>query len=294
MVDTTGTIVHLRQPLNATRIPAVGIEGRVRELKRADGKKAGFWEEFESLQQMETKHLYSRKEGQKPGNRNKNRYKNILPFDDTRVILQCPPWPHDYINANYVRPTEDVFEGCSKSYIATQGCLPSTTADFWWMVWQERSRVIVMTTKEFERSKSKCAHYWPDPGEVKELTSGEESSGVNRTSSPGGGGGIITMRLSHVKEMTNKDFTLREFLLSKDGDDGPARTIFQFHFQAWPDHGVPEDPGCVLNFLSEVNRRQDEFIAEAGPIVVHCSAGIGRTGTFILIDLLVDQVRLQS
>ena len=102
MVDTTGTIVHLKQPLNATKIPASGIDIRVKELNRENGKKAGFWEEFESLQQQEIKHLFSRKEGQKPCNRQKNRYKNILPFDHTRVVLQ-PPWPHDYINANFIR-----------------------------------------------------------------------------------------------------------------------------------------------------------------------------------------------
>lgn len=101
MVDTTGTIVRLKQPLNATKIPAAGIEMRVKELNRENGKKAGFWEEFESLQQQEIKHLFSRKEGQKPCNRQKNRYKNILPFDHTRVVLHSP-WPHDYINANFI------------------------------------------------------------------------------------------------------------------------------------------------------------------------------------------------
>jgi tyrosine-protein phosphatase non-receptor type 11 len=266
MVDTTGKIVHVKQPLNATRIPASGIEVRVKELQRENGKKAGFWEEFESLQQQEVKHLFSRKEGQLPANRHKNRYKNILPFDHTRVILK-EPWPHDYINANYIRPEGEIFEDCEKCYIATQGCLPSTTADFWYMIWQENSRVIVSTTKEFERSKSKCAHYWPDPSEVKELDGG--------------------MRITHQKESTSTDFTLREFVLTRNDEE---RIIYQFHFNAWPDHGVPDDPGCVLNFLSEVNTRQ-QSIEGAGPIVVHCSAGIGRTGTFIVIDLIIDQVR---
>lgn len=152
MVDTTGTIVHLKQPLNATRIPASGIDVRVKELQRENGKKAGFWEEFESLQQQEVKHLFSRKEGQKQANRYKNRYKNILPFDHTRVILK-EPWPHDYINANYISPEGEIFEDCQKCYIATQGCLPSTISDFWFMIWQENSRVIVSTTKDVERSK---------------------------------------------------------------------------------------------------------------------------------------------
>ncbi|ROT67290.1 putative tyrosine-protein phosphatase corkscrew [Penaeus vannamei] len=233
MVEQSGTVVPLKMPFNATRINARGIDSRVRELSRRRQTsfdpslqkehqgptmgKAGFWEEFESLQQQECKQLYSRKEGQKPENRNKNRYKNILPFDHTRVILRDtdPGIPgSDYINANLITSEEDLGSE-AKTYIATQGCLPSTCADFWWMIWQENTRVIVMTTKEVERGK------------------------------------------------------------------------------AWPDHGVPSDPGCVLNFLHDVNKRQEE-ITSAGPIVVHCSAGIGRTGTFIVVDMILDQIKRQG
>ncbi|ODM92888.1 Tyrosine-protein phosphatase non-receptor type 11 [Orchesella cincta] len=264
MIDTMGTIVRLKQPLNA-KIPASGIQARVDELTRENGKKAGFWEEFESLQLQEVKHLFSRKEGQKGANRNKNRCKNILPFDHTRVVLRTP-WPHDYINANYIMPEDEVFEGSKKCYIATQGCLPSTVADFWYMVWQENSRVIAMTTKETERGKVKCHHYWPDAGKDLEWEG---------------------MKLSCQKENTNTDFILREILMKYNSEE---RIIYQFHFHAWPDHGVPDDPGCVLNFLSEVNIRQ-EALEDAGPIIIHCSTGIGRTGTFIVVDLIIDQVR---
>ncbi|KAF4528306.1 hypothetical protein B566_EDAN014982 [Ephemera danica] len=260
MVETSGTVVHLKQPFNATRINASGIDSRVKELQKENGQltgKAGFWEEFESLQQQECKHTFSRKEGQKPENRNKNRYKNILPFDHTRVLLKGvdPTVPGaEYINANYIKPEEEMFaDGHKKYYIATQGCLPSTTADFWHMVWQENTRVIVMTTKEIERGKNKCARYWPEEIQAKEY-------------------GATKVR--NLAENSTADYTLREFL-------------------AWPDHGVPSDPGCVLNFLHDVNARQ-ESIPKAGPVLVHCSAGIGRTGTFIVVDMILDQIKRQG
>ncbi|XP_066260744.1 tyrosine-protein phosphatase non-receptor type 11-like isoform X1 [Euwallacea similis] len=289
MVETSGTVVHLKQPFNATRINASGIHSRVKQLQSENGPngfgKAGFWEEFESLQQQEFKHLYSRKEGSKPENRNKNRYKNILPFDDTRVKLKnVDPTVAgaDYINANYIRWKSDDSVGnemgndpSGKVYIATQGCLPSTVADFWQMVWQDNCRVIVMTTKETERLKNKCARYWPDQNGSKEY------------------GKIVVKNLI---ESSTPHYTLREFLVSMEGTS-IERKVYHYHFTAWPDHGVPSDPGCVLNFLYEVNIRQEELQKELPPsqppgaILVHCSAGIGRTGTFIVIDMILDQLK---
>ncbi|XP_035233634.1 tyrosine-protein phosphatase non-receptor type 11-like isoform X1 [Stegodyphus dumicola] len=278
MVETTGTVVHLKMPFNATRITASTIECRVQQLAKENSQssgKAGFWEEFEYLQQQECKHLYSRKEGQKPENRSKNRYKNILPFDHTRVILRDvdPNVPgSDYVNANIITPDEDTTgDGPKKYYIATQGCLHNTVADFWWMVWQENTRVIVMTTKEIERGKNKCVRYWPDENQTKEV------------------GKFV---LKNIAESSTTDYILREFLLTKE-ECTETRTIYHYHFTAWPDHGVPSDPGCVLNFLHDVNHRQ-ESIPAAGPIVVHCSAGIGRTGTFIVIDMIVDLIKRQG
>ncbi|XP_012254485.1 tyrosine-protein phosphatase corkscrew isoform X2 [Athalia rosae] len=317
MVETSGTVVHLRQPFNATRINASGIESRVRQLHKENGwfnasgtgtlgtsngaggsvkGKAGFWEEFESLQQLECRHLFSRKEGQRPENRAKNRYKNILPFDHTRVRLKDvdPTVPGaDYINANYIRNEEgdstvavgaaggDVM-ALTKCYIATQGCLPNTIQDFWHMVYQENTRVIVMTTKEMERGKNKCARYWPEEGEQAEY-----------------GGEWRVRTLGHI---STADYTLREFLLwGVKPQHSEPRKIYHYHFQAWPDHGVPSDPGCVLNFLHDVNARQTAAAAAPssnntitpgiGPVLVHCSAGIGRTGTFIVIDMILDQIK---
>ena len=158
------------------------------------------------------------------------------------------------------------------------------------MVWQENSAVIVMTTKEIERGKNKCARYWPEKGQAKEA-------------------GKITVKT--VSEKLTLDYTLREFAVEKEGCEH-IRTIYHYHFTAWPDHGVPSDPGCVLNFLHEVNKKQ-ECIEDAGPIIVHCryifnsvfsiekkllffysSAGIGRTGTFIVIDMIIDQIKKQG
>ena len=298
MVETTGTVIHLKIPYNATKVNAGKIDLRVAELQKESGPssfgggKAGFWEEFESLQQQECKHLYSRKEGQRPENKAKNRYKNILPFDHTRVILrdvEDKPGA-DYINANFINyeSDENMIAGKPfKQYIATQGCVGSTRPDFWHMVWQEESRLIVMTTKEVERGKTKCARYWPDV----ELT--EEY-----------GNFVVT----NSSEESSKDYTLRLFMVKKkDAPEEEQREIFHFHFLGWPDHGTPEDPGSVLNFLHDVNLKQESFgkrdaICElyfvhvlfsdsAGPIIVHCSAGIGRTGTFIVIDMIIDQIR---
>jgi len=299
----TQNVIHLRQPFNNTRIAASDIGRRVEELQRecqsgsskdnpgnqngngdltgstftlnatlTGNSKAGFKEEFESLQQQESKHLYSRKEGQRPENRAKNRYKNILPFDHTRVILiDGEPDSTDYINANRILPDD---EQIKKSYIATQGCKEKqedTRRDFWQMVWQEDTRVIVMTTKEEEKNKVKCAKYWPDFENI-----------IN----------FGPFVIKNVEEKETQDYTLREFLVSKNKSE--ERRIYHYHFQAWPDHGVPSDPGCVLNFLADVTIKQESLEPRPGPIVVHCSAGIGRTGTFIVIDMIIDQIKRQG
>lgn len=137
--------------------------------------------------------------------------------------------------SSLLRDEKDLF----KTYIATQGCLANTIQDFWNMIWQEDTRVIVMTTKEIERGKKKCEKYWPDPQQSKEWGSA---------------------KVTCLSETSTADYTLREFLLSWRGQD--ERKIFQYHFQVWPDHGVPSDPGCVLNFLQDVNARQEQLQLE--------------------------------
>ncbi|XP_016000001.2 tyrosine-protein phosphatase non-receptor type 11 isoform X5 [Rousettus aegyptiacus] len=281
MVEKSGAVVPLKQPLKATRVSAASMESRVQELSKAAdaGGKAtqGFWEEFEMLQQQECRLLYPRKEGQRLENKPKNRYKNILPFDTTRVVLHgvddSVPGA-DYINANYIRSDleEKAGHGLGKVYIATQGCLQNTVSAFWLMVLQENTRVIVMTTKEVERGRNKCFRYWP------ELRGSREYGCVHVCS---------------VAEYQAQGYCVRELHVWRPDQEEPPRTVRHYQYFSWPDHGVPAEPAGVLGFLDEVNRAQ-RSTPGAGPMVVHCSAGIGRTGTIIVIDILVDLVRRQG
>ena len=273
LVETNGRVINLKHPFHSTAFLPTHIHKRISELEKQNQEmygKAGFWEEFEQMQQNECRSLCSRKVGVLPENRSKNRFRNILPFDHTRVVLtegaseDIPG--SDYINANYIDC--DVPE---KKYIATQGCLPTTIVDFWRMVWQEGARVVVMITNEVERGRSRCARYWPNLGEPTEQGN---------------------LRLVNAGETFNPNYILRQFLVThKEREE--TRSIFQFHFKVWPDHGVPQDPGVVLGFLENVNhklREIDETEVKAGPVVVHCSAGIGRTGTFIVIDCILSSI----
>lgn len=172
MVETSGNVVNMKKPCNSTKVSAKKISERCKELDQDTDPvygKAGFYEEFEALQEMESVHAYPRKEGQRPENKTKNRYKNILPFDYTRVALKDidkNDVGSDYINANFV--TGEV-AGAGNDYIACQGCLKATVNSFWQMLWENNNRVIVMTTAVVERGKQKCAPYWPKPGEPLEI-----------------------------------------------------------------------------------------------------------------------------
>uniref|UniRef100_A0A5K3F8J9 protein-tyrosine-phosphatase n=2 Tax=Mesocestoides corti TaxID=53468 RepID=A0A5K3F8J9_MESCO len=333
MVEKNGGLVCLKQPFNATRLNVSTIDKRIRQLERenVNGKHlAGFLEEFEELHQdFQDPKAKSRSEGAKPYNLDKNRYKNILPFDPTHVRLHDgdPNVPgSDYINANYISwpdslteslvggsttvdplpPTtastssrgdrkhsspsppsssssaSSISSSSSPRYIATQGTLPNTVVDFWRMIWQERSAIIVMITKEVERGRNKCWRYWPT-----------QAQGTLELPSYGG-----TLRVRGLSEHNLETYTLRELHLSRDAS--PATTtpaankggfvVYHYQFHAWPDHGTPSDPSCVLNFMFDISKRQESLV-ESGPIVVHCSAGIGRTGTFIVIDMLINYIK---
>ncbi|NXF82627.1 PTPRK phosphatase, partial [Sclerurus mexicanus] len=198
-------------------------------------------------------------------NQSKNRYKSIIPYDHCRVVLQSSDTGNDYINASYV----DVALWISplQSYrsphffIAAQGPLAETVVDFWQMVWQEKTSVIVMLTGLVEQNKIKCEQYWPEQ---------EESYGD------------FTVTLNNTRTTTG--FVTRTFCLQKAGCALP-RVVEQFHYLLWPDHGVPSNTSQLLCLVAVVNKRVLE--APAGPVLVHCSAGIGRTGTFIALDFLL-------
>uniref|UniRef100_A0A8C6UVV2 protein-tyrosine-phosphatase n=1 Tax=Neogobius melanostomus TaxID=47308 RepID=A0A8C6UVV2_9GOBI len=276
--EVSGTRVYLKQPYFSTRVNAADIDSRVKQLDETaqamqdeeEKAKAGFWEEFDALQKLEAKVEKSRKEGQRPENKSKNRYKNILPFNDTRVILQNSDPDvvgSDYINANYIRLGEAKLEN-NKVYIATQGCLATTVNDFWQMVWQENTRVIVMTTREVEKGRNKCVPYWPDLETSKEM-----------------GPYVVT----HISEKEATDYKLRVLEIALMDKPQKARTIWHFQYMSWPDHGVPQEPGGVLSFLDQVNSKQYEY-PNAGPMIIHCSAGIGRTGTIVVIDMIIETI----
>ncbi|XP_076826742.1 tyrosine-protein phosphatase non-receptor type 6 [Brachyhypopomus gauderio] len=281
--EVSGAMVYLRQPYFSTRLNAADIDNRVKLLDQkapsqneegVEKLKAGFWEEFDALQKLDSKTKKSRDEGMRPENKSKNRYKNILPFDETRVSLQGgDPFRvgSDYINANYVK--NKLCEiGPQKVYIACQGCLATTVNDFWQMVWQEESHVIVMTTREVEKGRNKCVPYWPDPGASKEF------------------GRYMVM--SH-NERDASDYKVRALEIIPVDKSAPSREIWQYQYLSWPDHGVPAEPGGVLSFLTQVNNKQQEF-PHAGPMVIHCSAGIGRTGTIVVIDMLIETINIKG
>ena len=279
LIETSGRVIYLKLPFHSTSFLPLHIKQRVTELEKQNQDmygKAGFWEEFEQMQQQECRHLYSRKEGVKPENRPKNRFKNILPFDHTRVALDADPDVpgSTYINANYISGEIPGSEFC---YIATQGCLPTTIVDFWRMVWQEKSLVIVMITNEVERGRNKCAHYWPGPEEPCMYGS---------------------LQITNLEETILPHYILRHVLVTNLSDSQKEeRHVFQYHFKAWPDHGVPQDPGVVLGFMEDINAKVADIKNESlnlGPTVVHCSAGIGRTGTYIIIDLIIKLIEHQG
>jgi len=288
MVETNGEVVELAKPLNTTKVGASSILSRVAELSKETDPvygKTGYWEEFEQLQQMEYKHVYPRTEGQRPENKGKNRYKNILPFDYTRVMLQDLTGREgevgaDYINANFIKGE---LEGFGNSYIACQGCLKATVPAFWQMMWENKNRIIVMTTAVVERGKNKCAPYWPKYNKEKNGGNPAEQDGYT---------------ITPIKQTEVEDYILREMVLHKDGSSEPPRTIWQYHFKAWPDHGVPREPSAVLDFLITVNGQlgdlRREFGEELGQVVVHCSAGIGRTGTFIVVDIILKVIEARG
>nr|BAJ52648.1 protein tyrosine phosphatase type N6 [Monosiga ovata] len=270
LVETSGNIVHLKQPFNATKVDVRNLKDRIAAMSVSAGKSSsGFLEEFEKLQNMEqdlAKASSARKEGERPENKAKNRYKNILPYDRTRVVLKdVPPGVvgADYINASHIQSPR------GRAYIACQGCLKATVPAFWQMMWEQGATVIAMVTNEVEGGKNKCARYYPDP-KTKSMVHGKYT-------------------VEHVSEQVFPNFEVRKMTLSKEGQ--PKRNITQFHYLTWPDHGVPANPTDLISFIESIHEQERRGQAGApGPLVVHCSAGIGRTGTVIVLDMLMSQI----
>jgi tyrosine-protein phosphatase non-receptor type 4 len=192
-------------------------------------------------------------------NVNKNRYRDISPYDTTRVILKNAA-SGDYINANYVNMKINGTD-ITNNYIATQGPLQSTSEDFWQMVLEENCNLIVMLTTIVERGRAKCHKYWPNPGEC--LT-------------------MENMIVNCIREETDaaESFVFRDFILT-DVQNNSERQIKHMQYVAWPDHGVPDSPAQFLSFTEKVREVRK---GDPSPVVVHCSAGIGRTGVLVLME----------
>lgn len=201
----------------------------------------------------------------------KNRYSNILALEHSRVRLMGANEFHldsDYINANYI---DGEVAGSKKAYICCQAPLPNTLTHFWLMLWENECAVIVMLTRLFERDRAKATQYWPErEGESRQFA-------------------LFTVTLLRVKEVSSH-LTLRKLRLEKDG---VARTVMHFHYTEWPDFGAPSSTQTIRDLvgLMDVYKMHGKIAGLNGPIVAHCSAGVGRAGTFVAIHMCLEKMK---
>ncbi|OPJ77205.1 receptor-type tyrosine-protein phosphatase C isoform X4 [Patagioenas fasciata] len=247
-----------RQLLNIEPIPSEQLLDTYKRKIADEGRL--FLDEFQSIPRVFTK--FAIKEAKKSHNQNKNRYIDILPYDHNRVELSEIPGDlgSDYINASYI----DGFKEPRK-YIAAQGPKDETTDDFWRMIWEQKATIIVMVTRCEEGKRNKCAQYWP---------SMENGSATY---------GDIIVKINESKICP--DYVIQKLHITNGRERTAGRDVTHIQFTSWPDHGVPEDPHLLLKLRRRVNALSNFF---SGPIVVHCSAGVGRTGTYIGIDAMLE------
>ncbi|XP_036616196.1 tyrosine-protein phosphatase non-receptor type 12 isoform X2 [Trichosurus vulpecula] len=233
---------------------------RVQAMKSPDHNgEDNFARDFMRLRRLSTKYrtekIYPTATGEKEENVKKNRYKDILPFDHSRVklTLKTPSQDSDYINANFIKGVYG-----PKAYVATQGPLANTVIDFWRMIWEYNVVIIVMACREFEMGRKKCERYWPLYGEDS-LT-------------------FAPFQISCEAEQARTDYYIRTLLLEFQNE---SRRLYQFHYVNWPDHDVPSSFDSILDMISLMREYQEH---EDVPICIHCSAGCGRTGAICAID----------
>ncbi|NXY86570.1 PTPRJ phosphatase, partial [Alcedo cyanopectus] len=249
-------------PIKSKMIKVENFESYFKK-QQADSN-CGFAEEYEELKSAGVHQ--PKFAAELTENRGKNRYNNVLPYDISRVKLSDQSSAtDDYINANYMPGYNS-----KKAFIAAQGPLPNTIDDFWRMIWEKNIYSIVMLTKCVEQARTKCEQYWPD----------KQSKSY--------GDIIVTM----VLEIVLPEWTIRDFTVEKSNTP-ESHTVRQFHFTSWPDHGVPETTDLLINFRHLVHEYSSQNPIDS-PTLVHCSAGVGRTGTFIAIDRLIQQMEMES
>ncbi|KAM6217302.1 LOW QUALITY PROTEIN: receptor-type tyrosine-protein phosphatase C [Rhynchocyon petersi] len=225
-----------------------------------------FLAEFQSIPRVFNK--FSIKDARKSFNQNKNRYVDILPYDYNRVELsEINGDPaSNYINASYI----DGFKEPRK-YIAAQGPRDETVDDFWRMIWEQKATVIVMVTRCEEGNRNKCAEYWPS------MEQGTKTYGE------------VIVKINEHKRCP--DYIIQKMNITNKREKTAGREVTHIQFTSWPDHGVPEDSHLLLKLRRRVNAFSNFF---SGPIVVHCSAGVGRTGTYIGIDAMLEGLEAEN
>uniref|UniRef100_A0A8B9CEM2 protein-tyrosine-phosphatase n=1 Tax=Anser brachyrhynchus TaxID=132585 RepID=A0A8B9CEM2_9AVES len=234
------------------------------EMKTASGNHA-FFQEFEELKEVGKEQ--PKVEAELTANVSKNRYPHVLPYDHSRVKLsQLGEDPHsDYINANFIPGYTS-----QQEFIATQGPLKKTIDDFWRLVWEQNVCNIIMLTVCMENGRVLCDHYWPS-----------ESAPIS----------YGQVRVHLLAQSSSDEWTMREFKLWHGLR--AERHVSHLHYTAWPDHGIPESTTSIMAFR-ELVRERIQSAKDAGPTLVHCSAGVGRSGTFIALDRLLQQMKQEK
>jgi len=289
--------------------------------------------EFSRLAKEVENHIQSKtvKVASLPENKGKNRYPNILPFDDTRVVLSLAHGRgSDFINANWVCGIDSHGSLDLHAYIATQGPMKHTIDDFWRMVWETEAHSIIMLGREKEMCKIKVDRYWPrlpchclengatepccedcplykeekddEDDDEEEDCDDEEEEDDDDEEDPSKvtekDGTLIgyTMAVKIVSEEKFSDLGLivRRFKLMPTRIPGVERDIVQYQYAGWPDHGAPENTEPIRKIISHL-REERKQAAQNGdersrPIVVHCSAGIGRTGAYCTIQTHIERM----
>eukprot|EP00794_Sanderia_malayensis_P007980 gene7980-8837_t len=241
--------------------PAFPVKDILQVVRRKSAKEdAGFNEEFQELPKDQ---LFTWSTGFNPANKPSNRFANIIAYDYNRVKLRHSPEGSDYINATYILD----YQGRRK-YIACQGPIPKSITKFWTLVWEQEVAAIVMLTKCVEGNKKKCEEYWP-------------------TSDPKQFGNI---RVSFLGVEEFPEYVLSTFEIQRENT---IRTCKHFHYIVWPDHGVPAFPTSLLSFRRRFRQLFPYDAQRAKPVIVHCSAGVGRTGAFIAVDTLINLIERQ-
>ncbi|MGH0157478.1 UNVERIFIED_CONTAM: hypothetical protein FKN15_033929 [Acipenser sinensis] len=274
MVQTEDQYIFIHDALleavtcGTTEVPARNLYAYIQKLTQIESGENVTGMELEFKRLANTKAHTSRFiSANLPCNKFKNRLVNIMPYESTRVCLQPIRGVEgsDYINGSFIDGYRQ-----QKAYIATQGPLAETTEDFWRMLWEHNSTIVVMLTKLREMGREKCHQYWP----------AERSARYQY------------FVVDPMAEYNMPQYILREFKVT-DARDGQSRTVRQFQFTDWPEQGVPKSGEGFIDFIGQVHKTKEQF-GQDGPISVHCSAGVGRTGVFVTLSIVLERMRYEG